>query len=620
MALLPTTRFTTAFKPLTQITPTTFRDGYTFLDLYENLRKFLEDVLTPELDSKLAFIYEQTQMEVDRLTLEMNESVGAWEALFDLFMDNVAAELEALNDQAVANLANSPVSKLRIALDALYATKDGVDAVASRATTLENLVNTGRLSTTTLTARENALLATVASAYVSKNVVVVNIEDHGAKADGSDSTASIQNAVNSVPGATVFFPPKAYRVNGVVELPDNVTLLGYGATLYKDGAPEQTSYAVFCTRSNGNRGYGSGGSNIVARGLHFKGDFSKGVGVCAFALHHTDGFTATENIFEEMLDTGHILDLAGCQNINIYNNQFIGATDVNSRAEAIQIDISAVGALSVLDTAGSHDALVSRNVNIRDNFFLPLVKGSTFYPAPVPVGSHAQWAGKYSSNIRFVDNVVDSPRMHVSSWPAGIVHFSMTKNITINGNKFIGRGMEDARIISVVMAESGVVEGADPNTPQANITYAEPINSHGVEICGNTFTGFLGVAASSDLIYVDGVEGVNINGNIADNCASFIDLRSAKSANVSNNIYRNAPKTIGASVMSFNRVRGFVGTGNHIDATNVTAPANLVVFSNNSYWGFFSLNVVQGMEEAGISQAEGSTINTELNNTTQPAG
>lgn len=126
MALLPTTRFMAAFKPLTQITPTTFRDGYTFLDLYENLRKFLEDVLTPELDAKLAFIYEQTQAEVDRLTLEMNASVGAWDELFTLFMDNVTAELEALNDQASASLVANDLSMLSQALTAKFATLTSV--------------------------------------------------------------------------------------------------------------------------------------------------------------------------------------------------------------------------------------------------------------------------------------------------------------------------------------------------------------------------------------------------------------------------------------------------------------------------------------------------------------
>lgn len=594
----PFTEFHPSFKPLTHTTPFTFT-GYAFLEMYEELVQYLTNTLSVELNENLDLIYAQTQVAVNGLAADITTTKTQWQALFEQFMLDIIEELEGLNDASMANLVKAPESLTRIELEKLYATKAVVtDAIAAL----------------------NVSISEVRSTTVRIDKNVLNVLDHGVTGLGVvDETAKIQSLVNIANGKDILFPPGSYLVRGVVELPNDTTLIGNKALLFKDGV-NQSSYAFFCTRSNGSRGYGSGGSNISARGFHFKGDFSKNVGVCAFALHHTDGFTATENIFEEMLDTGHIIDLAGCQNINIYNNQFIGATDINSRAEAIQIDISAVGALSVLDAAGSHDGLMTRDVRIRDNFFLPLVKGATFYPAPVPLGSHSQWEGKYSRNISFIDNVVDSPRMHVSSWPTGIIHFSMTKNLKIIGNDFIGRGSADARIVSVVKAETGVPAGMDPNVPQVNVAFTDAIFSEGIDISGNTFTGFLGVGVASDLIFVDGVNSVNILGNIADKCASFIDARSASSCNVSNNIYRNAPSAIGASVMSFNRVRGFTATGNQIYALGVVAPTALVAISNNSYWGFFTLNVVQGMGEAGIAQVAGSTIFVGNNNTTQPAG
>ena len=106
MALTPYTR-AYGNLPLTQITPFTYRDGLTFLQILNEFEKWLREV-TPEIEALL-------KENSDYITGVENN----WLTLWTEFMENVNAELEALNDQAVANLVNQVDSKIREALDTL---------------------------------------------------------------------------------------------------------------------------------------------------------------------------------------------------------------------------------------------------------------------------------------------------------------------------------------------------------------------------------------------------------------------------------------------------------------------------------------------------------------------
>lgn len=59
----------------------------------------------------------------------------------------------------------------------------------------------------------------------------VNVQDFGAKGDGTDATSTIQAAIDSLPqpqGGTVYVPPGLYLVNRAIDLKDNVHLKGSG--------------------------------------------------------------------------------------------------------------------------------------------------------------------------------------------------------------------------------------------------------------------------------------------------------------------------------------------------------------------------------------------------------
>lgn len=107
---------------ITQITPFTVRDGVTYLRVLEQLRNYVV-TLVPEFDSKMDEIIAEFQAGIVNAENTIVGQTNKWDDLFNAFMENVIAELEALNDIAASNLVKNTSSKLRIALDSVYANK-----------------------------------------------------------------------------------------------------------------------------------------------------------------------------------------------------------------------------------------------------------------------------------------------------------------------------------------------------------------------------------------------------------------------------------------------------------------------------------------------------------------
>lgn len=107
-------------KPLTHITPMSLSDGATFERKLDWVYNYLVNTLVPELDGILDQWFDQYKDDHAALLASIQATKDEWESLFNQFMADVVAQLEALNDQAVANLVNSQISKTREALDVLY--------------------------------------------------------------------------------------------------------------------------------------------------------------------------------------------------------------------------------------------------------------------------------------------------------------------------------------------------------------------------------------------------------------------------------------------------------------------------------------------------------------------
>lgn len=135
--------------PVTNITPFTYRDGTTFLELIEGFRKWTNDVLVPEFNSHIDQAIAAVTLAQDHFTTDTAATKADWTTRFNAYMADVNASLMALNDHAMSVLINNPASETGVALSGLFASKawgNSIDALITGA---------GRLAAATLDARFN---------------------------------------------------------------------------------------------------------------------------------------------------------------------------------------------------------------------------------------------------------------------------------------------------------------------------------------------------------------------------------------------------------------------------------------------------------------------------------
>jgi len=121
--------------PMPNITPFTFRDGWTYLERYENLVKYINRVIIPFVNDNYTELADTFVEQVNLLIDAVNKAIE----------DILNSSIE-IQDPLVAQIFNDPASDTRAVTDVLYAAKSVVDSIA-------DTINTGRLSDTALEAK-----------------------------------------------------------------------------------------------------------------------------------------------------------------------------------------------------------------------------------------------------------------------------------------------------------------------------------------------------------------------------------------------------------------------------------------------------------------------------------
>jgi len=274
MAFTNATPFPYSITPLSNITPFTYTDGLTFLEKLEMMREWLNASLVPEFNAGIENAIAEYQAGILNAENSVTETKAGWQALFDEFMVNVAAELQALNDAAVAVLVADEESALNDALETLvnseittafavgsphinaldlrYSTKTEVTAAKIVA---DGIYATKAEAETKEYATLNYATKTENNAKVSKGTNVINVKDYGVIGNGViDDTDAINAAIVAGAGRTVLFPKGTYMVNAIKNVaqgnqPTGIMVNSAGTTL------ELEQGAVIQAITNGSTGY-----------------------------------------------------------------------------------------------------------------------------------------------------------------------------------------------------------------------------------------------------------------------------------------------------------------------------------------------------------------------------
>lgn len=377
--------------------------------------------------------------------------------------------------------------------------------------------------------------------------IAINVRAYGATGDGvTDDTDPFQQAMDALDrngGGTLVIPPGTYRVASAdtnpvpLYLRNHLVIEGYGATLTK--AHSQTFRALFTSQppaEGAGGGYGSTTSDVIVRGIRFKGTFGEnGATICPFAMHHVSGLTVEDCIFEECQGrSGHILDLCGCEKITVRRNKFLGIDTYGGAdseiSEAVQLGASTrSGVTSGTPTDGVvFDGLMTRDVLVEDNQFLPYTaEDGITYPCGTPFGTHALIEGRWYERAEFRNNLVQDPMQSIADDDAddgrhyyrGVIHLPTTHGIRITGNTFIQTQGRGNRVITAAAKRSGILATSDfGGDSHAVGAWATPVVSTDIEISGNQFIGWTVPSGQTaqEIIYLRGVDSTDGTGDLHD--------------------------------------------------------------------------------------------------------
>ena len=106
--------------PVNQITPLTYRDGVTYIQLLTELSEYIKTILHPSLQHTVDQLVADVEHQMDKHHDQYVDGVQEFQRIHDAFMSDVNAKLIALNDGAVADLVKDETSLLGTVLRDIF--------------------------------------------------------------------------------------------------------------------------------------------------------------------------------------------------------------------------------------------------------------------------------------------------------------------------------------------------------------------------------------------------------------------------------------------------------------------------------------------------------------------
>ena len=113
--------------PVNQITPLTYRDGVTYIQLLTELSEYIKSILHPSLQHTVDQLVADVEHQMDKHHDQYVDGVQEFQRIHDAFMADVNAHLIALNDGAVSDLVNDDTSLLGETLRSIFPDNEKFD-------------------------------------------------------------------------------------------------------------------------------------------------------------------------------------------------------------------------------------------------------------------------------------------------------------------------------------------------------------------------------------------------------------------------------------------------------------------------------------------------------------
>lgn len=413
-------------RNLSFVTGFTHRTNITYLELLMEMYKWLRDTHIPEIDKVLEDFRDKYENDfksfVDKYESDLKEALDDisnvktnWQQLFDEFMADVVNRLEALNDQAMANLIRDKTSLVFEALKEVFSP------------------------------------FIVATNYATGNGV-------------TDDTEGLQKALDLAENKTLIIPHGEYKITKTLRVRKNTVIYMYGAHIKL----WTTNTAGVLLLTNGNTGdefteYNGNGNISIYGGIwdsqaHLNAMNSSN----GFAFGHARNIRFIDTEIRN-LSQGHAIELNALKNVRITNCKFMGWGSTSLTSEAIQLDYASTAGFPAF---GLPDGTPCEDVEISGCEF----GASKELPEwGVAIGGHTANIDKPFRDIRILNN-----KIKVRAW--GIVPYYWT-NLIIDSNQIDGGGI-NARAVVASISDITISKNSVRNAPNFAIGLRGSVNGY----------------------------------------------------------------------------------------------------------------------------------------------
>lgn len=382
------------------------------------------------------------------------------------------------------------------------------------------------LGTMAIGGMATGLTAHGANAAASTGPSTIYLADYATQdqlAGRANASAVFQAAVDDLPNGGTLVAPSDARLwfdgSKWVSLAGkhDIVIELNGCTIFRTS--KAGTYVIFLVRGIGT-GYGASGRNITIQNGRFEGSFkdTAEANLCCFGSNHGQNITIRNCEFVACNhQSGHIMDLGGCDNVVIEDCVFRGFKPIAGhipRSEAVNIDVSVAN--TGADLPPYLDGLACRNIFLRRCQFVPYTDPDTgiSYPSPNPMGSHLAREGQPFENIHATDITVVGPVVDPADTGLGdnaevrgLFHVPGVKGLWITA-RIIADGQGSCRVVQAQSASHGSRASTDPNDStagQGSFTVPNPAEDIHIDI---EVTGMKGeVSDLNPTVFVGGVDG-----------------------------------------------------------------------------------------------------------------